>query len=504
MPNTIFQPQGGMQLDESPTAAEGGWTDGDKIRFRAGRPELIGGWESATLSKVSGVCRTVHTWADLNGAPLMAFGTHSHLMALSGGAMVDITPPAVTAGLVDGIGGAGFGTGTFGTGVFGVNNSASVEFWPRTWSLDHFGQNLVAAPRNGGIYQWGLDITLDAVAVTNAPARVGSIFTTPERIVAAVGSNDVTATWNPMMVRWCDQENLTAWQPTAANQAGDFVLARGSRAVAGRVAGKVSLIWTDVGVYSMRYLGDPLLVYGFEYLGDGGLAGPNACAVMNGVAFWLSPAGTFHLFDGQQPQEVPCPVRRHITDNISWVQADKVVISTIEASGEFIILYPDKRDGNEVSRYALFNPKDGTWSVGTLDRTAWTDAGPQTWPVAVTSAGTVYYHEKGRSADGGPIAWRLESAPVDLADGDALMAVLRVIPDFEELAGGVTVELLAREWPQASPVTRNLGTISSQSGKLDCRVTARHLALRLSGASAPAFWRLGAVRFDTRETGAKR
>lgn len=504
MTQTVFLPTGGIQADETPTAAEGGWIAADKVRFRAGRPELLGGWESVTLSKVSGVCRTVHAWADLTGAPLYAFGTHSHLMALSGGALVDITPAGLAAGLVNGTGGAGYGTGTYGTGEYGVNNATDFEFWPRTWALDHWGQNLVAAPRNGGIYQWGLSLVADAVAVTNAPARVSSIFVTPERILVAVGSDDASATWNPMMVRWCDQEQLTVWTPTAANQAGDFVLSRGSRAVAGKVCGKQNLVWTDVGVYSMRYLGDPLLVYGFDYLGDGGLAGPNAAAVMDNTAFWLSPSGTFYLFDGQQPREVPCPVRRHVTDNLAWVQSDKIVVSTIAASGEYIVLYPDSRDGNEVSRYVLFNPGDGTWSVGTFDRTAWVDAGPQAWPVATTSTGEIYYHEKGRSADGAAISWHLESAPVDLADGDKLMAVLRCVPDFDDAVGGIDVALLTRDWPQSDPVTRDLGTVNGASGKLDCRITARQIALRLSGASAPAFWRLGAVRLDTRETGAKR
>jgi hypothetical protein len=189
---------------------------------------------------------------------------------------------------------------------------------------------------------------------------------------------------------------------------------------------------------------------------------------------------------------------------LAWVQADKIVMSTIAASGEFIMLYPDSRDGNECSRYVLWNPADNTWSVGTWDRTAWVDAGPQSWPVATTSGGAIYYHEKGHSADGGPISWSLESAPVDLADGDRLMAVLRCVPDFEEVSGGISIALLARDWPQSDPVTRALGTVTGRTGKLDCRVTARQVALRLSGASAPAWWRLGSVRMDTRETGAKR
>ena len=406
----VFQPQAGVVLDDTATASEGRWIDADKVRFLRGRPQLVGGWESVTLDTLTGVCRNIHTWADNTGAPLMAFGTHSKLQAYSGGGLYDITPVGLAAGLVDGIGGAGYGTGTYGTGVYGQNSGGFVEFWPRTWSLDHWGERLVAAPRNGTIYEWALNTASPAAAVTNAPARVGGIFVTPERILVATGSNDVSAVWNPMMVRWSDQENNTSWTPTALNQSGDYVLSAGSRIVRGMAGRGANLVWTDTALYRMRYLGDPLLVFGFDLVdANCGLIGPNAVAQLAGSALWMGMNGQFFIYDGGSVRPVECPVQRYISDNLAWVQQDKVVISTISATNEFVIIWPDSRDGNECSRYALFNYVENTWSVGLWDRTAWTDAGPQTYPVACTSNGRIYYHEKGHSADGGPLSWSLES-----------------------------------------------------------------------------------------------
>lgn len=494
----------GISADDTPSASEGTWIDADKIRFVRGKPEVLGGWESVTLDTIQGICRSIHCWADLAGNPQVGLGTHSHLYGYSGGGLYDITPVGLAAGLADGIGGAGYGTGTFGTGEFGENNYEA-EYWPRTWSLDHWGQNLVANPRNGGIYQWDLGTTTDAVVVAGAPDRVGSIFTTPERILVACGSKDFTGVWNPMLVRWSNQEDLTDWTPSALNQSGEYPLAAGSRIVRGLTSRGENLVWTDTSLYSMSYLGDPLLVFGFNLKGSGcGLLGPNAAAVLNGTAFWAGVNGQFWLYDGSVPKPVDCPVRREIFENLSWVQQDKVIVSSIAGKNEFIVIYPDARDGNECSRYALFNYTEGTWTLGRWNRTAWVDASPEPWPIAATVDGRIYYHEKGHSADGNAITAYLESAPVDLADGDQLTAITRIVPDFEDLVGGIAVSLKTRAWPSDQPTVKYSGEVNAATQKLDCRITARSIAVRLDSTSAPSFWRMGALRFDLRPTGSKR
>jgi hypothetical protein len=201
---------------------------------------------------------------------------------------------------------------------------------------------------------------------------------------------------------------------------------------------------------------------------------------------------------------VDCPIRREVFDNLSWVQQDKVVVSSIAGTNEFIILYPDRRYGNEVNRYALYNYVEGTWATGFLDRSAWIDASPEPWPIAATVEGRIYYHEKGNSADGSPITAYLVSSPIDLADGEQLCSVQRIVPDFEDLTGGVTVSLATRMWPSEDPVIKYSGMVGSTTRKLDCRVTARSVAIRIDSSSAPSFWRMGAPRLDIRETGSKR
>lgn len=494
----------GISADDTPSASEGTWIDADKVRFVRGKPQLLGGWESVTLDKITGVCRSIHTWANNAGSPQIALGTHSHLFAYSGGGLYDITPTGLAAGLQDSIGGAGFGTGVFGSGVFGENNYTD-DYWPRTWSMAQWGEHLVASPRNGKIYEWDLGTTTKAVEVTGAPARVGSIFVTPERILVAAGSIDFGGTWAPMTVRWSNQEDNSDWTPSALNQSGEYPLASGSRIVCGMASRAENLVWTDTSLYSMQYLGDPLLVFGFTLKGTGcGLLGPNAVSVINGMAFWAGTNGQFYLYDGGVPKPVDCPVRREIFDNLSWVQQDKVVVSSISGRNEFIILYPDARDGNECSRYALFNYVENTWTLGKWDRTAWVDASPEPWPVSTSLTGSIYYHEKGTSADGGPITGYLLSSPIDLADGEQLCSVTRIVPDFEDLQGGLTVSLLTRMWPSEDAEVKYSGEVNPSTEKLDCRITARSVAIRIDSTSAPSFWRMGAPRLDIRETGSRR
>ncbi|MBP2311881.1 hypothetical protein [Azospirillum soli] len=502
MPLTSLTIAPGIVTDETPTAAEGRYTAADKVRFRDGRPEVVGGWEAAITSKVTGVCRGLHVWSDNSGAPHVGIGTHSKLHVYVGGGLYDITPPALAAGNVDGTGGQGYGTGTWNTGTYGT--ASSVEYFPRTWSLDNWGEYLVGNPRGGGVYQWTGNTGTPAALVTNAPTQATCLFVTPQRHLVLCGTTEEgTGTFNPMLVRWSDQENNTVWTSSATNQAGEQPLAGGGRIVRGLVGRGENLIFTDDGLHSMRF--DPSFVFTFQALGSKcGLIGPNAVAMKDGAAFWMSNSGQFYVYQGGAPQVLPCPVRRHVFDNLSFVQADKVYAGVNSVANEVWWFYPDRRDGNEVSRYVAYNYAEGLWSIGTWMRTAWADAGALPSPIAIDLDGSVYFHERGQSANGGAIAASLESGFVDIGDGDTLMHVKRIVPDFKGLVGGVDVSLVSRPWPQGSETTSGPYTIASTTQKVDCRVTGRQIAFRLESNSAPSFWRLGDMRVEMQATGARR
>jgi hypothetical protein len=430
--------------------------------------------------------------------------THSAAASGSGaggGASVAFTY-YLPSGNADGTGGAGYGSGAYGVGTWGT--TSNVAYYPRTWTLDNWGEHLVACPRGGGIYEWSLNTSSPAALVAGAPATAQGVFVSAERILVAYGAHDGTAD-DPLNVRWTDQEQITVWTPSASNLAGDFRLSGGSRIVRGLASRGQNLLWTDVGLHSMRFNGDPQLVYSFALLGQGcGLIGPNAVVEFNGAAYWLSNNGQFYAYTGGVPERIPCTLRRDVMENLALVQADKVYAFTNAAFSEIWWLYPDSRDGNECSRYVAVSLSDGSWTCGTFDRTAWMDAGVLQYPVAVGGDGAIYYQERLHSANGGVLAAFLETAPLDIADGDQLMHVAAIVPDFEDLEGAVALTLTSQLYPNGAETTHAAQTVTASTTKLDARVTARQVALRLDSSAAPSFWRLGALRLDLRQTGARR
>lgn len=518
----------------------------------------------------------------------------------------------------NGTGGSGYGTGAYGVGNYGA--PSDVDYFPRSWSMANWGQNLVANPRGGGIYEWAPELTvsetvtnggfdtdtdwtkgtdwsiasgvatraagasesdleqsltlaqggwylldfdvtaytagtlqpklgtsdigssitatgsykrvffssgggaqslkfsadaagdfsLDAVSVQvlssahlipNVPSQVSSILVTPERILMALGCDDANGNFDPLLVCWSDQEDNTDWTSTATNTAGFFKLARGGRIVGGRAGRGENYIFTDEGLYVMRFVPDPSVIYRFDHVGSScGLIGPNAAAVAEGQAFWLSNSGTFYRYAGGVPQALQSPVRRYVFDNLSKVQGDKIFAFTVAAWNEVWWLYPDMRDGNECSRYVAYNYLDNTWSLGTFDRTAWLDAGLLRFPLATAVDGSVYFHEKGDSADGSSFSWRLESGLTDFGTGHTLKEIYGLIPDFEDLEGGVSVSFKTRNYPNETLQTFGPYGVTSNTDKIDVRLQGRDFGALLEGNSAPAFMRMGTLRANIRQT----
>lgn len=503
MPLTAIQFKPGIVKDDSGLASEGTFIDADKVRFRQGRAQTIGGWQRLTSTAFSGICRGLHCWAGFDSLPRIAIGTHSHLQVYVGGGIHDITPSGLASGSSSSSGGTGYGTGTYGTGTFGAALVAVSS--PRAWSLASWGEHLLASPRDGGLYEWSLNTGTPATVIATAPTTIGSMFVTSERIVVACGTVPYGGSdYDPMLVSWSDQENNALWSPSATNQSGDYPLSSGSRIVRGIASRKTNLIWTDTSLYSMTYLGDPLLVYGFELLGQGcGLIAPNAAVEKDGSAWWMTRSGEFYGFTGGAPAPIPCPVQRYVSDNLNWSQSDKIHAAVNSANTEVWWFYPST-DSDECDRYCAYNYAEQHWTVGSFDRTAWADAGVHQYPVATDSSGYLYYHEIGFTANGGALTAHLESAPSDLGDGDQLLSVLRAVPDIEDLQGGLSITFKGKQFPASAEVAHGPYAVATTTEKIDVRLTTRQVAMRFESASAPSFWRLGSMRLDLRQTGSKR
>lgn len=426
--------------------------------------------------------------------------------ATGGGTAVVLAPQKPFApGQINGTGGRGYGTGAYGVGGYGQPSEA--EYYPRTWSFGTLGQDLVASPRGGTVYLWSGDGAERAKPIDNAPAQITSVMVTPERFILALGcSQEVSGVFDPRCVRHNDYRDETRWKTTdngGDTLAREKILEGAGRIVSGRVAGYGAFVFTDNEVFDCRYAGSTVELYSFTKLGeDCGLIGPNAVAIKNQRAVWLTlDLQVMTVALGGEPATIENPMRDELEANLAPVQRDKIVLSTVAAFNEVWIFYPDNRDGLENSRAQFFSLKDGWWSKAKLARTAFIDAGPASYPLGVDPDGRVFWHERGQSADGDAIAWSLEAGPRYVDETERMIFFDEVIPDFKNQQGAITLTLITREEPQSPPVEFEPEILDPGATKMDARGEGRIVSFRLSGQSAPASFRMGTLIFKGTTSG---
>lgn len=491
----------GLVSDDTVFSTKGFWRSGDKVRFVEGRPETIGGWTSANATTLTGVCRGIHSWTDDTFTFNQAFGTHTNLCVLKHDEVMDITPSGLDAGLEDQIPRYGYGGGGYGVGPYG--GGPLLRVYPRSWSMDNFGQWLVANPRGMGIYYWQNDGV--AEAVPNAPAYANCILVTPERQLLALGTTEVSSgDFNPMTIRGSNLRAIDEWDVTdPASNAFEYTLSGGGQIVRGMMVGSFVVVWTDTTVHVGQFQAYADNVYRFDPVAsDCGLIGPNAVTVSDGSAYWLTPDLQFYMFNpALGVQAVPCPISDDFKDNIDTDQAAKVMAAQVSEFSEIWWHYPDSRDGDENSRYVSFNPKDGTWSRGTMDRSAFIDSGPQRYPMGVDPAGQIYLHENGNDANGSDLSWSIESGSVYFDEAERRVLVRGSWPDIKDQQGDVTMVLSSRDYPQSSAVTEKTVVLAAGTAKSDFMCEGRVFSVAFSGTDDPTFMRLGKPSFDVKASG---
>lgn len=427
-----------------------------------------------------------------------AFSSNATSGATGGGAAVVVTPQrAFAAGAIDGTGGAGYGTGTYSTGTY--SQPSTVDYFPRTWSLSNYGQTLIANPRGGPIYQWNNVTATPPAPLPNSPARVTASLITPDRQAVAIGCNQVlSGVFNPMCIRGSDLEDLTSWFPTTSNNAFEDVLEGGGRLVNAHMVGDFMFVWSDTCLWQGQFIGDPSQTWRWTRLGEScGLIGPNAVAVVGQSAFWMSPDGNFRTcaLNGE-PQLLLSSVQTDIFNNLAPSQQDKIICAEIPKYGEVWWLYPDARDGSEVSRYIGLSLMAGTWLHGTFDRTAFHKGSPAPYPIGVSKGGSAYYHEKGQSADGGVLSWFWESGGQFLGNAEQRFTISRFYPDFEGQVGPVTLTVFLRDYPQGTDRIKGPFSISPGQKMKSFMGDGRIARIRVAGSSVPAFCRQGRPQFE--------
>ena len=624
MPLTKLQFRPGIVRDLTSYSNEGGWRDGDKVRFRLGYPEKIGGWAKYSSSTFLGSCRALHNWTALDGSDFLGLGTHLKYYVEEGGTYNDLTPirattaagdvtfaatngsstivvsdlnhgavlgdfvtfsgavslggnvtaailnaehevtsvtsnnvyeiaVSVTAnasdtgngggavvgeyqiniGLNSQVGGTGWGAGSWSRGTWGsaAPGGLTTTTQIRLWSHDNFGEDLLINPRDAGVYYWDKSSGTSTRAVelstlsgvkTSVPTICKQIMVSDrDRHVLAFGCDGVGASssatqgdgvQDPLLIRFSDQENAIDWWPTATNSAGDLRLGSGSTFVKALETKREILIWTDTALTSMRFIGAPY-VFGLQQLASNiTIAGPNSAVATEDYVFWMG-LDNFYVYAGQTAQ-LPCTVKEKVFNDINLEQSDKIYGGVNSEFSEVFWFYPSE-GSQQNDRYVVYNYLEKVWYFGTLERTAWLDRGTRPYPIATDNNGYTYNQEFGYDADGAAMDSYIESAVIDLGDGEKFAYIRRLIPDLS-FSGSTAIStpqatftVKARDFPGedfgntgAGTTTRTQASpVEEYTKQLYIRTRGRSFAIRVESNALGAKWRLGSPRVDIREDG---
>ena len=420
--------------------------------------------------------------------------------------------------------GTGFGVGGFGTGGFGVGSTQpsvpGTAITATDWTLDNFGSYLVACPAGGAIYYYDPNGQLQNAQIVggSGPLVNSGIFVAmPQRQIVAYGSS-FNLQADPMLVRWCDVGDFTNWIASSTNQAGSYRIPTGSKIVAGIQGPQQGLLWTDLDLWAMQYVGTPF-VYSFNKIGSNcGAISRHCTGQLNGAVYWMSQRQFFMMMGGG-PQPIPCPIFDVIFQNINKDYISKVACGVNSQFNEITWYYPSA-SSTENDSYVKYNVQTQQWDFGQLSRTAWIDQSVLGPPIGAGGDTYIYQHEVGNDAASGTTTTAMlssfQTGYFQLAEGENLVFVDQIWPDMKwgTYSGNqnATVYLTIYYTNYAtdtatSPSTSYYSgspsnTVSSvtfpmtQSTEyISCRIRARFMAFSLSSQDVGTFWRLGGVKY---------
>ena len=448
--------------------------------------------------------------------------------AASGGTVVVSTPVAPVRG-------------------WGTAASVGIGQQLRLWTNDNFGEDLIIAPRGGAIYYWDATTGVSVRAVelstlASASTVPGTIYTYKDfvpnqtnqiigsaiqRFVIAFGSNpydptNPNTTFDPLLVRWSDQENPFLWVPDATNQSGEYRLNIGSTIIMARSTRQEILVWSDAAIYSMQYLGPPY-IWGFQLLQDNiTIMSPNAAITINNVTYWMG-TDKFFMYSGRV-ETLPCAIWQFIFDDINKDQAFQVFAGSNEGYSEVWWFYCSQ-NSNVVDSYIIYNYLERTWAYGTMNRTAWLDSGLRQYPMAADGVNNrIVYHEAAVDDVSGltpvPIEAYIQSSDFDIGDGHNFGFVWRILPDLTFNGSNanqphVTMTVRPRrnsgapygvaDNPQVASTqnytSRNTYDVQEFDGQVYTRLRARQMSFRIESTTLGVAWQLGTPRIDIRPDG---
>ena len=416
----------------------------------------------------------------------------------------------------------GWGTDTWGAGGWGSpSTSSTVTLEARQWSLDNFGEDLIATVLNGGAFRWDTSsgVATRAATITNAPTRSRlSLVSTPDRHLLFFGTQPTiggTNSQDDLLLRFSDQEDINTYQPTAENTAGSLRIADGSRIVAAERSRGQILVWTDTSLHSLQFIGPPF-TFGLRQLGQNcGIVGIHAGVDINGVSYWMSQV-SFFLFDGSV-KKLPCTVEQFIFNNLNVTGAENAFAGHNGEFNEIMWFYP--RTGSDIiNAIVAYNYMEGTWWTGTLDRTTWLDREVYDNPVAtdylptttannevisgLTDGATqLFLHETGNNGDGAAITAFVKSGVVQIGEGNDFAFVSKLIPDIEDQEGTLNAKLEFKNYPNNSTSVTKTVSFQDNTDFVSLRGRGREFTVNVVSNTTGTAWRLGTQRFDIQPDG---
>ncbi|HEY9473472.1 MAG TPA: hypothetical protein VIS06_06400 [Mycobacteriales bacterium] len=407
----------------------------------------------------------------------------------------------------------GYGGGYYGVGGQGALISHQAQYYPRIWTFAPWGQNLDACPFGDTVYEWALNTSTRAAAVSGVPAGgVNTIFVSPYRQLFLVGSSDGT-TFDPRRINYSDQEDNTVYTPSPTVLAGVFTLSEGSIAMRGAVTDRGIVIWTDKTAYPVSYQGDPNAPYS---LGDPlatncGLIAPLAMASMGGVSVWIGTNYNFYQYDGSPPEMLPCDVRADVLLNMAPLQEWKIWGGSNKQWNEFWFGWQSQSSANfEVDRYVIYSPTEG-WAPGSGDWTSWQDKQELAVVLSGNPNGKVFAQELGTNDDGSPLIATAITYAFEFGAGHPRMDLKGIVPIFSHLAVGVELSVYQYEYPQSTPTIdstnlRDGSQITIRPGQTtqDLHSSGRLMAVKFqSVADINCFWQPAGFWLDITQSGSR-
>ena len=319
--------------------------------------------------------------------------------------------------------------------------------------------------------------------------------------------------FDPLLIRWADQDTPADWTPSATNSAGDLRVSRGSRIVRALPTRQEILVWTDTNLYTLQFLGTTDVFSLQEYADNISIMSPRAVASAANITYWMGQ-DKFYAYTGRV-ETLPCTLRNHVFNNINIAQAEQVVCGTNEQWNEIWWFYPTA-DSDYNNAYVVYNHLEHIWYYGSIERTAWLDTPLRHFPQAANTvggatSGYLYSHENGVDADGSPMESYIQSSDFDLDDGDRFLLLRRMVPDLSfdgstASTPAVVMEMQHRNFPgnplqtgDNASVVRT--TVTSYTQQVFLRARARQMALKIMSTQLGVQWQLGAPRMDARPDG---